>query len=73
MSWAHSQLDQSKIQETELRFFQLNWDIKLTQPKFALKLFRIDFYLLILHEIQTDQNLAFIFYDPHIYLALLVN
>ena len=72
MSWAHSQLDQSKIQETELRFFQLNWDIKLTQPKFALKFLRKDFYLLILREIQTDQNLVFIFHDRHIFLALLV-
>ena len=48
------------------------WDIKLTQPKSALKFFRKDFYLLILREIQTDQNLVFIFHDRHIFLALLV-
>ena len=29
MSWDNSQLDQSKIPETELRFFQLNWDFTL--------------------------------------------
>ena len=44
----------------------------LTLPKFALKFFRKDFYLLILHEIQTDQNSVFIFHDRHISLALLV-
>ena len=44
----------------------------LTQPKFALKFFRKDFYLLILREIQTDQNIVFIFHDRHIFLALLV-
>ena len=44
----------------------------LTQPKFALKFFRKDFYVLILRETQTDQNIVFIFHDRHIFLALLV-
>ena len=44
----------------------------LTQPKFALKFFRKDLYSLILREIQTDQNIVFIFHDRHIFLALLV-
>ena len=72
MSWTNSQLNQSKIPETELRLIQHNWDIKLTQPKFALKFFSKEFYLLILREIQTNQNLVFIFHDRHIFLALLV-
>ena len=38
----------------------------------ALKFFRKDSYLLILREIQTDQNLVFIFHDRQIFLALLV-
>ena len=69
MRWANAQLDQSKIPETKLRLIEHNWELTLV---FALKFFRKDSYLLILREIQTDQNLGFIFHDRHTFLALLL-
>ena len=69
MSWANAQLDQSKIPETKLRLIKYNWELTFVS---ALKFFKEDSYLLILREIQTNQNLRFIFHDRHIFLALLL-
>ena len=44
---------------------------KVDSTQICLKILGKDFHLLILREIQMDQNLAFIFHDRHIFLALL--
>ena len=63
-------LNKSQLSLCDHRLVQLS--ILSGTPKFALKFFRKDSYLLIFRKIQTDQNLGFIIHDFQVHLSLVV-